>query len=329
MATPNTLQSAMESAAATMSSTTPTETPASQGQAETQPAATTEGQGGEFIGIPADQPAAGQETQETPESSGKIELAVSPDTVLGQIDGKPLTAQEVQNGYLRQADYTRKTQETAALKAEVEPYVPFIRENLTYLEDFASGDTTRITSALLDIAKNFNVDLGSAAGGGRARGADGRFVAATTPQEASALFDLSEFEEGSDAWEVAKRSNDAYTAQAAKVAEIEERLNSFTSGIEQRVSEHTRLTEAAAIGDRWKASGFEGIDTDGAMALVGEPMTVEQAMTIHHFAQILRHNVAVAQKRASATPHEPSGVQREPGSLAGKSLSQAFDERLR
>lgn len=47
-------------------------------------------------------------------------LAVDDDTVLTLSDGTELTGKELREGYLRQADYTRKTQELAEQRREVE-----------------------------------------------------------------------------------------------------------------------------------------------------------------------------------------------------------------
>jgi hypothetical protein len=59
-----------------------------------------------------EEPAAPTEEEPPAEPEQPESTAEGPQTVV--IDGKAIPLQEVQNGYLRQADYTRKTQEVAA-----------------------------------------------------------------------------------------------------------------------------------------------------------------------------------------------------------------------
>ena len=54
---------------------------------------------------------------ETKEEESKIDVI--------EIDGKEITVEELKNGYLRQSDYTKKTQEVARTKKEVEDAVQF------------------------------------------------------------------------------------------------------------------------------------------------------------------------------------------------------------
>lgn len=321
MAAPNSLAEALESAAGQTGSSQATETPqGTEGQAAAQPTPPAEGQGGELIGLPKDQPDAGQ--QPPSQDSGKIELAVAPDTIVGNLDGKPVTAQEIQQGYLRTADYTRKTQELAAQRAEFQPYVEFIEANHSYLEDFVSGDPGRVKAAILEIAENFGVDLGS-----RPRTPDGRFASPTSGQQPSGLFDLNDYVEGTPEYESARRANELIASQQQAIDALRAEITDFKGGLQSQMEQARTLETAQAIAQQYATSGMDGIDVDAAMKLVGQPKSVEDAMRLHHFEQILRHNARVLEQRFKAPPNEAKGASREPGSLAGKSLAQAFDER--
>lgn len=284
-----------------------------------------------FVGVDADNPQPVGQPQSDPNDpaaqvgAGKFELSVAPETVLGTIDGKPFTAQEAQSGYMRQADYSRKTAEMATERKQNEPYIAFVQNNVGYIEDIASGDPQRIAAAFREIAEGEGLDAaeiaellapGSSRGGGQ------------TQAGGQSRFNLESYEEGSEAWMIAKAANDALTAQEDRLAKLEGKLDGFTSGIQSKIEQSQRQGQAEQIAAAWQGAQMQGIDVDGAMALVGKPMSVEQAMRLHHFEQILRHNIAVARNRGTSAnpPNEPNGVPTPAGSARGKSIKQWMQE---
>lgn len=86
---------------------------------------------------PAPEPGAGQAEGTAPSTEGKTDTADGAETTL-EVDGVRLTADEVRRGYMRQADYSRKTQDLAdtnrALAAEREVKLARLDELIAMLE---------------------------------------------------------------------------------------------------------------------------------------------------------------------------------------------------
>lgn len=77
--------------------------------------------GGEFHGEPeAEEPEVEPDLEVEGEPDDEMPTAASSDPVVKFDDGTELTLSEVKRGYLRQQDYTRKTQETAELRKGLE-----------------------------------------------------------------------------------------------------------------------------------------------------------------------------------------------------------------
>lgn len=331
-----TFEQAAESAVATLSSQGASAPPATPPSPSTSEGQGQEGSAGGFVGIDGDQP--GESNNQPLESGGttpsgeKDGLApdVKPELIVATIGGKPVTAQELLSGNLRHADYTRKTQELAETRAKYDNYVPFIDSNLSYIEDIVSGDPARLVAALSDIANNQGQDLAQLVGkaSGQSRSANGQFASAKAEK---GFFDLEEFDEGSESHAVAVQANAAIQEVSSRLDKIEAASQNFQNGLSQKMAQAQNVAQADAIASKWEQARLPGIDVEGALALVGKQMTVEQAMKIHHFENILRHNVGIARGQngqSAKTPNEPGGQSRPAGSMAGKSLAQVADERF-
>jgi hypothetical protein len=305
-------------------------------QAATQQSQAPQGssQAGDFIGYKPDQPDAGQNPQDqqgqTPNDQqqatpGKIDLAVSPDQVVGQDEsGKAITAGMLRDGFLRQADYTRKTQELAEERSKVEPFAALIDENFHHLEAFASGDPDRISATLHELAEAYGVQLGRQP----ARGPDGRF-ASQQAQDGSTdgfvpLYDLEDFEPGTAEYEMADRANQAMEAQFRQMMNLAKQVSEISKGAEAKVSQSESHLQATKIATEWAKLGLDP-NVETALSLVGQTIDVDAAMVLANWDSILRHNTKVAIERYTTQPNESSSNPPARVSLAGKSLKEAFD----
>lgn len=77
---------------------------------------------------PAPAPAAGQPTGQPAAAAAPSVAQLSDDALVTLADGTQLPWKEVRGGYLRTADYTRKTQEAAELRKSLETQLTAIRE---------------------------------------------------------------------------------------------------------------------------------------------------------------------------------------------------------
>lgn len=318
------------------------DTPASPSQdpspsPESPQQTTPEGQGGQPapeqqpqikpIGVKDNQEAQ-QEKPEEGQQPFTLAQGVAPDMVIGTgPDGKPITAAEVSQGYLRQADYTRKTQEMAAFRQKAEPAVQFVTDNWSYIERLSNDNEDVRAEAVLEIAKSNDVDLGKYVANGlsqqntRQRDAQGRFVAGQQQQQAGVI-DLNQYEEGSEAWELANALNQEREHRAGLETRLDQlggKLDNFFSAQERQTQQQQARTAMQATAQEWAGAGMQGVDVDAAMALVGQPMTPEGAMIIHHFQMILQHQLAAAGAMRAQQPNEPgnnpSGQRISPGGM--------------
>lgn len=97
------------------------------------------------------------------EPTGQTEQAVEPDVkeepvekqAVLEIDGEKLTLDDLKNGYLRQADYTKKTQELAKQRKEVEEAIkkfqPTPNQNIQQTQDSAFQKIAHLEEKLYDL----------------------------------------------------------------------------------------------------------------------------------------------------------------------------------
>jgi hypothetical protein len=95
-------------------------------------------------------PIVSDETNTLTDLSGSVESnpQESPAEPLFEIDGKPITLEEARNGYLRQSDYTKKTQELSEM-----------RSRLADAEAIAEALRTDPTGTLKALSDAFGVDV--------------------------------------------------------------------------------------------------------------------------------------------------------------------------
>ena len=322
---PETLSEAIGSAYDASQGQTATETPTEGNQGSGQ-------SGASLIDIEAGSPES-QGNQQATASAQQVawELAqgVAPETVIGTMDGKPVTAGEVRDSFFRTQDYTKKTQELSQERTQLQSYVDWYQEAEPYLRGLNSDDPAVRLETVTKLAQSYGVELG----GGRQRDERGRFASQQQTQDAG-LIDLSQFDEDSEAWALANTINQERqerSAMQSKLDSIEQKFEQFTGSVASAYETNQRRAEADAIASKYQQSGLDGLDVDGALQLVGKPMDVATAMRVHHYEAVLRHNYALAKGGTPQTvPNEPaSGAGQQRGSLRGVGLSAAFDERIR
>lgn len=282
------------------------EAPATSSAPETAAPATTEGHSEPvgYVGFTPD--------DATQQSATEAQLALvegmSPETVVGTLDGKPITAGEVQRSFLRESDYTKKTQDLAEQRKNVEQVESWIEANRSYLERLDSGDPDQVLAALADIAQARNVQFNQAA---KPRDETGRFTKAQ-PDELNP-----------EEWGEARPVVEALNQSNARYAALEKKFDQLMGGLQSVQQQAEQRDAAVTIAHGWKAQGMDA-DVDGALALVGKPMTVEQAMRVHNLETMLRHTHKVATAKQEK-PNEPGGGAARPAGDSPLSLS----ERLR
>lgn len=277
-----------------------------------------------------------------------LELKVAGETVIGQVDGKDITAAELKNGYMRHGDYTRKNQEFAEYRKQADPAVQFVTDprNVPVLDKLAQagvmmdgGNADQGKALALEAfklaAKDFGLDLVSA-DDAKARGRDsvtGRFTPkaqAEHEQELSALEE--EFGKDSVAYRSAVRTRELEERLAAlesasdgRVKALETKLGEFTSGLERahQLAQTREAVEQLASG--WTEKGVQGLATEPALGLVGKTITPDQAMMLANYGQIIAWAVSKAVNR----PNEPG--RQAPGGLdpGAMSLTEYANARVR
>jgi hypothetical protein len=279
-----------------------------------------------LIGLP-------EQTVEAPTDS-KFTLAdgIAEDQVLyHDSDGKPVTAKDVQASYFRQADYTRKTQELAQAKEVlgwIEKNQGSIQTAAPILDALASGDKAALAQAIKQIADQQAVELPQ----GRQRDEQGRFAKAEPDAE---LYDLEQMAElhGADslAYDMAVRTNAAIMANRQlgdKLNGVDQQLKGFFGQLQQQQQQAQNLAAINEVAQGWKANGFQP-DTEGAAALIGKTITPQQAMILHNFEGLQRHNVRIAKGTPPAKSEPGGAVSGKTGvSPEGKSLTQYINETM-
>lgn len=334
-------QGAAAGGASAAAATSSAATPAGGGGSAAQTPEGGEAQPG-LIGVTEDPAASGQAGQGQGAAAAggtawKLAEGVAPETVvaIGE-DGKPITAAEIQRGYLRESDYTRKTQEAAELRRQAEEAIAWARQNEWFLADISSGEPAKVQAAIERIAQASGVSLGQGAPGaaGPARGADGRFVSSGQGGEQGGLqkidpaqFVDEAFPQGHPLVHTVNALIDQLNTKDQSIAAIQKEINDFKGGVQQAMAQQQSLAELSNVAHTYEAAGLEGIDLAGAQKLVGQTITPAQAMTLHHFEKILRHNLAVARagSTAASTPNEPAGVAGQNLDLSTMSLAQALE----
>ena len=283
-----------------------------------------------LIGIEKpEQPEAAPEGKATP---FRLAETIDPETVVGYDDkGKPITAGEIHNGYLRQSEWTRRTQahaedlKIAQQARQIEQEIAWMRENVSPLAAaLQSGDKDAAANALRTLAQELGADLG----GERQRDERGRFV----PKQAQAdedLEDLDEYEPDSVGYQLAERNNRNILERRAMQERLdaqEKKLDQFLGSIDKEREAIQTRQEMDALAAEWGKVGFTP-DLASAEGLVGRPMGPKEAMVIAHYEQILKFNATkVAEKIRSApqVPDEPGGTPRVPDDLSKLSLSETL-----
>lgn len=254
---------------------------------------------------------------EDPPSESKWEVTLPPDTVVATVDGKPITAAEVEKSFMLQSDYTRKTQEVAEQRREMAQIAEaWETQVLPVMQGLQSEDPQTRKDTLLSLAQSYGIDLGPQ----RSRGADGRFAQSEKPDDG--MIDLSQFEEGSEAWILAQTAN-RQTEQLRTMQQHWERQQAESQTSQTRA-------EMEAMASSWKATGMDA-DIGAAQALVGKTITPEQAMKLSHWEAVLGHVASKSYELATKPkPDEPVGGTKVNGTredLAGISLSKALGLR--
>lgn len=283
----------------------------------------------------------GFDPNEQPEPSGaqtaqfRLAETLQPDTVVAYDGDKPITAQEVQNGYFRQSDYSRKTQELAESRKSIESQQQWFEANKTYIEGLQSPDPEQRAAVLTQLADAFGVreNLARSFAPARERAPDGKFTAAKTD-----LLDPDEYDEISRPVVLAanaaiERANALEAQNKAlddRFGKLEQTVNQFQEGLQTAQQQQQLAQEIATLSAGWQERGFKDVDAGAAMALVGKPITSEQAMFLAHREQLLKHNYAAAEARFKAggkVPNEPGSVrsvERRPD-YSGMTLSERLE----
>lgn len=328
--------------AAPQSDSTTVEQPATTVQASdtAQPAAEEQVPG--FVGFTPEQPA---EAQTAPEEGGKWTPEVDPETpIFKDANGNPITAKDLQSGFMAQADYTRKTQELAQQRDQLDPQIAELEtgepyrlsewwaDSLPVIQPLYSEDPEDRVQAVMAIAEKFGVADRITGQGGRQRDERGRFVSTTQEAEDEGpTLEEIEAEYGKDSPEY--RNAARLERLASQNADLQGKLDKFLGGFQTQAQEQERQSEFDRISADWGRNGFTA-DSQAASRLVGQQITPEQAMTLANHARLMQHNVNVAVRLAKAqatrTPDEPIAGDRRPVvDAAGKSMTQFVDEKTR
>lgn len=310
-----------ETLASAESSMSSTEAPTTAATQEAPPAgdiATESTQPG-LIGV-AEEP-------EAPKQEGfKLADGVTPDYVVAiDPEGKPIKASDVQASFFRQSDYTRKTQEIAAMAKQFPQAAQWFQDNTEHinavnpiLQALQTGDQQALQAALQPFMDQAGVQ--------KPRDAQGRFTKQTEEEE---LYDLDELEPDTLAYQMATRHNALVQRNSQVLAEVQgvkSKLEQFVGNVQNEQQRMQIQSELSSIASGWKAKGFEG-DVSGAAALIGQPIGPNEAMLLHNYEAIMRHNLGL---KGNSVPSVPAAQQAQPNvSPAGKSLAQFFAETTR
>lgn len=268
------------------------------------------------IGIEEGQP---QTPTEGSEGEWKWAEGIDPEAVIGtRPDGSPIKAGDAKSYHHLQPTFSKATAELAELKKH---------EALDYWGKIDSPDDEAALAALLDIAQRRGLNLNGQAE--RPRGTNGQFAKADTGE---GLVDLEGLIPGSDEYEQAERYNraisEARTANT-KLSALEQKFDKFVGGLSDAVAMQEARTQAESIAGEWIKGGFEKVDLDGAMALVGKPMTAEDAMFLAHKKAMMLHNYNAG--RGGAPLGERSVSRETPFQVQGSRKpdpNRGYSERL-
>lgn len=264
------------------------------------------------------------------EPSSKLELEIPADQVVGTLDGKPVTGEQLKNAVMAHSEFTRRSQEFAEYRTNADPAIQFVTQNAALLQEFASNDPQRIEAALIQVGKDYGIELGSAGKGNGARERDpatGRFSPRDKGETDAELSDIAE-EYGKDSFEYkqAKRMAglESSLAEAAQQnAALQQRHEKFTAGLQSAQQAAQARSELDGVLKVWGEKGVTGIDAEAAMSLVGQTITAAQAAQLAGFPQVVKWLVA----KQTGRPNEPGTAARAPLDLKGKSLSDTIRER--
>lgn len=265
-----------------------------------------------------------EQAQTKQELEWQLAQGLDPNAPIGTLNGEPLTAAQVKDHLMRQADYTRKTQEHAEQRKAYESDLAFIEENREYLQRLQSADVNERRETLLEVAKNLGIDLTP-----RQRDEQGRFTAQETAD--TELYDLSQFDDPDEREGAARWNKLTTTAREAneRVAKLESIVSQLVNGVTSAHQQQQQTQEAEAIAADWASKGVQNIDTKGALAYVAKGLSMDEAMFLANKSAILAHNAKVAQGSALAQPNEPGGLTaKSTFNGQGLSLEQYAEQRL-
>lgn len=256
----------------------------------------------------------GEQSQETPaETLANLSLQVPPDTVIAHDDkGNPVTAAEVQRGFMRQSDYTQKTQAVAAEKQAV-------AELTQWGQRIFQSDEASAIQAFRDLAAERGIDLAAAFREELPRNPDGTWMSRQDAQNTQNIVNPDDYEEGSPAYAMAQMVN----ALQSKYDALEGNFSKLVGGIQSQFNQAQTQSEIESIASDWSRSGFTGADASKAFPLVGTAITAAQAMVLANFAELVQHNIQAHLARPTAKPNEPSRDGTRPGiDPSGMSITQ-------
>ena len=268
----------------------------------------------------AEQPNSGP--SEEAQAAWELAEGLDPEMVVGKFGDQALTARELQSGYLRQQDYTKKTTELADQRKTQQQAVDFYTENAPDIERLYSPDANVRKEIFLDLAKRFEVDLG----GGQQRGADGRYATQAGPEAGDGMLEQIRDSYGEDSVEFRVAAQNAQLQ--AQVAELTGQFGQLMTGVQSAQQQQSHREEAERTAAAWRGAGLSDPDVEGAMAFVGKPMTPDQAMWLHNKERIVAHNLRAAQRGGGQVPDDPGSANRSPVQAGGKSLREFTEARF-
>lgn len=247
-------------------------------------------QGPKVIGLEED------ESATATDSKWAFAENLTPETVVATTpEGKPITAAELRDSYFRTEDYTRKTQEFQEQKQMADQIYDWYKSNETFITGLNSPDPNVKVNTLLEIAKNLGIELPTAQNGNQSTG----------------LLNLEEFEHDQELYNLASQINQERQArmqESEKYSSLEKKFDQFTNSLSEQVQSREVEAELDSIASNYKNSGLNDINIDGAKALLGKPITAQQAMKLANYERIIKHNLIASQSLRKEKPNEISSA---------------------
>jgi hypothetical protein len=265
----------------------------------------------------------GETPEQTNDETDGIQLSegIDPETVVATVNGKPVKAGELHDSILMRSDYTKKTQEIAVLRKEAEGAIQFLEANKPLLQQLNSPNVEDKLAAIKYIAQSQGVDL-STLGNPTAPN--------TNPSTQWDPLDPNNYDES--AQPLVKHVTGMQAENKAlhsEISDLKKMVNDLVSGYQKGVKETELRDRAQQAAQVFSKQGLKDIDIDGALPLVGQPLTIEQALFLKNSKTILEHNARIAKQSVKPVPNEPGSVTIRPGVNGDKmSLEQYITKRL-